>query len=713
MADALVEFIRADRQRTAYILLGLSAVLLVLCGWTAVMSNRGAAGAEEKENKKADEPPPDDDAAKSKVKAPDRDEYVAGAVFAGAGCLVALCVGGWLLVSLVPTEAARQRTEARIAILCAGGLLGAVLMLAAVAYFYLWGGAWADWLDKNEAARAKFAIAPLLAVAVGAALMFLAIQPARAEERNNRLLRQLIYGANLGLSVLLLLVVLVAVNLILGPRLPNKLDVTATGFYSLTPGSVEFLQKLPDPVKAYVVLSDNRRETEDVRRLLQKAADVSGGKFTAKFLSQVSDPREYQALAGKYPVLQTNEVGVLLTVGEDEKRHGFIRDDEFLQREGGGNPMAPQPPTRSFVGESRLIKELLFLVEGDKKAVVYFTQGAGELSVDGERGEVRPAGSAQMLKEYLGRNYLDVRPLKFDREAPKVPDDAAVVVVAQPTEQLAEPNVAAIRQYMTEARAGKKGKLVVLAGAAFGPPPKSEARLTGLEGLLQEFDVRLDRRVLMNSTSRELPNPFAFVAGFGSAAVKAKNPIALALGDKAQFLSVEWREVVPVNQKEPGFNPAYKTVPLLYALNGEFTWAEERRPADKELETIIKDLLDKRNGELRAVKSFRADAPRPVAVAASEGDAGRVVVVGNSYMVSDAYAQQLGGEPLSFDLVSGCVDWLRDRPPLRIEIKAKKYQEFKFPVTTDRFRGIWLPLLLTVVVVAGLGTSVWVIRRRS
>ena len=64
--------------------------------------------------------------------------------------------------------------------------------------------------------------------------MFPPIQPARAEERNNPTLRRLVYGSNFGLTVLLLFVVLVIANVVVALRVPNKLDTTETGFYSLS-----------------------------------------------------------------------------------------------------------------------------------------------------------------------------------------------------------------------------------------------------------------------------------------------------------------------------------------------------------------------------------------------------------------------------------------------------------------------------------------------
>jgi hypothetical protein len=701
VAEPLIDFVRADRQRTGFIILGVTAVLLAVCGWLSYSAYKAPGESEDK--KKAEEIlKTEEDAPKPRKM--NRNEYLVGAVLAAMGVVVGVFCGGWMLVTLPPTEVARQRTEARALILAFGGLLGAIFILASGVYFYLWGSALLDVLDKDQQSQAKYVIGPLLAFAVGGVLMFLAIQPARAEERDNLLLRRLIYGANFGLSVLILFVVLIILNVVISPRLPNKLDVTASGFYTLSPSSVEFVQRMPEPVTAYAILQGNSRDAEDIRRLLDNIQSQSNGKFTVKYISTVSNVTEYRALAGKYPVLETGGTGVLLTVGEDGKRHAFIRDEEFIEQVGGG-PMSQQAPTVSFVGETRVLKELLFLAEGDKKAVVYFTQSAGELDIGEGRGEVRPSGSALKLKEFLTRYYLDVRPLKFDRTTPKVPDDAAVVIVAQPREPLAEAHVAALTQYMTEPRAGKKGKLIVLAGASFAPP-NSDVRPTGLEPLLQRFNVRLDPRVVIGTDTREF-GPFEFVATFSLAARRARNPIAASLGDKAQFSGILWHEVDAVQQGPQEF----RAIPLLEtAHRNRFSWLESQLPKDdRDMNRIINEL---NNSAAVQAEKRASDDQRSVGVAVSENDTGRLVVVGNGIMVSDQYAQLIRGEPLSFDFVSSSIDWLRDRPPLPFEITKKKYVEFKFPMTADENRVLWVPLLLALVLVTGLGASVWVVRRR-
>src|SRR5205814_9690577 len=78
--------------------------------------------------------------------------------------------------------------------------------------------------------------------------------------------------------------------------------------------------------------------------------------------------------------------------------------------------------------------------------------------------------SASRLKAYLEKNYLDIRPLPLPAENPVVPDDAAVVVIAEPLNPFPDSAVAALRKYMTNPT--KKGKLVFLSGAVAGPDGK-------------------------------------------------------------------------------------------------------------------------------------------------------------------------------------------------------------------------------------------------
>ena len=145
------------------------------------------------------------------------------------GAAVGLGVGGSVLAKVPKPDVAGQRADARVAILLAGGLFGFVLMVGGLWFFYLWFGSLTAWLDQGKRGEAKWVLGPILAFLAGAGLAFVSAQPARAEERNNPLLRRLVYGANLGLSALLLLLILPVGNVFASLRVPNQLDTTPAG----------------------------------------------------------------------------------------------------------------------------------------------------------------------------------------------------------------------------------------------------------------------------------------------------------------------------------------------------------------------------------------------------------------------------------------------------------------------------------------------------
>src|SRR5687768_10673324 len=152
----LVEYIRTQRQNAAYALLGLSVVFLALTGWFAVRgfkSTAAAAPADEKDKfGKLDDTPT--------LEKPDtgRVDYVVAGVGTLADFLVTAGVGAWLLTGLPKPTVAGQRTDARVAILVAGGLVGLIAMLVGVALFYRWSEAITAWLDRGDAKQAKWVL---------------------------------------------------------------------------------------------------------------------------------------------------------------------------------------------------------------------------------------------------------------------------------------------------------------------------------------------------------------------------------------------------------------------------------------------------------------------------------------------------------------------------------------------------------------------------
>ena len=700
-----VEFVRGQRQTAAYVFLGLSVLFLGATIWLASRAFRTPTALDTPPAAtKSLDPEALPETPKPEIADPKRPSYMFGGIGTLLGFLVTASVGGMLLAGVPKPTVAAQRTEARVVLLAAGGLIGFALIVFGGGYFYLWSDSLAKWLDKGERKEMIWVVVPLLMIVAGAGLVIAATQPARAEERNNPGLRRLVYGANLGLTALLLFVALLAANVVIALKVPNKLDTTETGFYSLSDTTKAFLGKLGEPVNLYVILPDSGdREVNDIRQFALVAQDASDGKLTTRFVSPVTNKVEIQRLQEKYPRIDRNALGVLLTAGADEKRNVFVPiDDLFDMDQKTGRP-------KGFAGESKVMRELRFLADNEQKPVVYFTQANGELGVGtGADTGVGQAGS--QVKAFLEKAYLDVRPLVFPAQKPAVPDDAAVVVVAEPQSPLGAGAVEAVRKYMTDARPdGRKGKLIVLAGAVAGADNRGVGK-TGLEGLLAEFNVRLGDKFVYSLPIEQAPDYKVALVGFAKAS--EQNPIYQTMSAQVRAFGFQLpREVQPLTT-----NPVFQATALLQTLRGRPTWLEEDRITDPE--QISQDL---QNEAIRVRRGFTAE-PRPVGVVVSEaggtprgpGGAGRAVVIGNAYVVSDDYARRVRGTPASFDLLAVSIDWLRDRPALATTVESKVYKEYTFPEPTavDTTRLLYFPLGLGLLGVAGLGAGVWVIRRK-
>ncbi|HXD86393.1 MAG TPA: Gldg family protein [Urbifossiella sp.] len=693
----VVEFVRTQRQTASFLFLALSLAFLagaVGLGWQTFKvkkveaeTNAATTGA---------------DKPKLEIADLKRGDYSVGLIGCVVGLLVAGAIGIYLQAAPIKATEAEQRTEARVTLLAAGGLIGLTLLIFGGWFFVRWSDSLSKWLDRGESKEMRWVIIPLVMVIAGAGLVFSAIQPARSEERNNALLRRLVYGANLGLTALLLFIALVVGNVIVSAKVQSELDTTESGFYTLSAGTRELLAKLEQPITAYVILPGFDRGGNDVRQLVKSAEEASAGKFAARFVSP-TNRTELQQLRTKYPRIDRDGQGILLTAGEDGKRHAFIPYSDLFKEEPG--PNRDSPGHLEFVGEGQIVRELRFLAENELKPIVYFTQSNGELSIASGPGAeaVRPSQSASQMKAFLEKNYIEVKPLVFALQNPSVPADASVVVVANPQTPLAESAVKALHDYMM---GPLKGKLVVLAGAVPGPNNKGMMK-TGLEGLLNELDVRLgDKFIYSFPSERGARDPSIALVGFAAA---EGNPIVDTMASNVQALAF----FLPREVQALSTNPAFKAVPIMGTIRG-VTWLEDDKLTD--VNKAIQELLD--NPGVQERKRISRSS-RPVAVAVSEGGApgkaaaGRAVVYGDAFLFSDEVARQ-ARTTIPFDLISVSIDWLRNRPAIAPGIENKVYKEYTFPPadTIDTTRILYLPLALAVLCLGGFGAGVWVVRRR-
>ncbi len=602
-------------------------------------------------------------------------------------------LGAGYLTRLPSVDPARNRHAAGVLILLVGGLVGFLLLLFGAALFRLWFDALVKWVDVRDAAEAWKPLTALLVLLAGAGLMFVAAQPARADERNHGWIRRTVYGINFGLTVVLLAFGLVALNVIVVLKLPAKLDTTQSQSYTLSAATQRYLAELTQPVQVTVTFTPElvsdpgpKRVANDLRRLLEACQEMNPQRFKVTNVHPVLNQGEQDKLMKRH-----GQPGAVVEIaGQTE----FIRYTDLTDGE-------------AFKGEGELVKRLLFLTE-DRDRTVYFTQGRGEPEVVPSPDRKTAGRTARQVGDILGKSNTEVKSLRFDPTAPVVPDDASVLVVVDPREPFTQAEIAAIRTYMTKPRSnGKKGKLIVAAGPV-SKRDKTGVQDIGLDPLLAEFGVTSDNKYLMGV--RRGPLDFTeFVVLAEASAAQAEHPVALQFGRGKLFANCRILTPVPAG----GFTAA----PIGFSdPEDRGTWFETDPPTNPQ--ELFAGIVA--SPEIRRQKRLSGNGQWPLVVAISEAgrpaapneapkDVSRAVVFGSGDAFVDPTRESGTGGNAA--LLAAAVDWLRERPPVA-SVASKPYGVYKPLRAADTTALLWLPVGITLLSVVGLGLGVWSYRRK-
>jgi len=415
--------------------------------------------------------------------------------------------------------------------------------------------------------------------------------------------------------------------------------------------------------------------------------------FQATYLSPAFDKDRIAALMERLKIKEADrdQMGLLATVGENEDAYTFIRANELIELDRRGF---------IFQGENKLLTELMYLTDARGKEKIYFTQDHGELTIEpGGDQEKSASGVVQFLRD----RRMQIEPLTLDAPESKVPEDAAVVVVAGLRRTLTDtdPMLAALKEYVH--RSGKPGKLILCLPAFRDAAGKVAA--TGLEGFLTEFGVEVapDRRILAFSRTLGAPPDYLLLAGYAG----LDSDLERVVGRAPQVI----RDARPVGRGQAMPGGQYRVSPILGT--DMATWQEKdySRPLDALWSEIRTD------AKARAEKQF-TQRPVSVAVAVTQPtQAGeksvqkpRMMVFGTDTFLKDKAPALAGAEEFRHQLFSDSIDWLRERES-SIGIAPRKLGTFALEKPIELSSQLVLLALVTVGI-AVLGGGVWLSRRR-
>jgi ABC-type uncharacterized transport system involved in gliding motility auxiliary subunit len=455
------------------------------------------------------------------------------------------------------------------------------------------------------------------------------------------------YGLNAAVLVVLILGVIALVEAV-SYRHSYRVDLTENKRWSLSPQTVKVVGELPVPVRAVAFFRPDQPGKRAAEDLLKQYAARSDGKFSWEVIDADRNP----LAARQYNVESYGTVVLEATLPD-----GQTKQEKILELE-----------------EEKLTNALIRVTRAGKRTV-YFLKGHGEK----DPGSKDRTGYDQMKSAIEKLNY-EVKDLLLARET-KVPDDAAIVVVAGPQKDLLPSEIDALTGYV--ARAGKVLFLV---------DPFQNA---GLAPVLERWGLGLGSDVIIDI------NPQGRLAGAG--------PEVPVVGDyQPHPITRDFRFATffpvarSVSAKEGGAEGA--SAQVLARTSGE-SWAETNQ--DQIRTGQVKPDAGEARGPLAIAAVATVDAKD---VPAERKDAkARIVLIGDSDFASNGFVNLSGNR----DFFLNTLSWLAEEENL-IAVRPKEASR-PAPVflTAAQGQAVFLVPVVIIPLAVIVAGGVAVARRRG
>lgn len=428
-----------------------------------------------------------------------------------------------------------------------------------------------------------------------------------------------------------------------------EFDWTANQRNTLTEASLKQLGNMKEPVKVLAFATSGAESRAEIEQFF--------GRYT-KAKPDLSidyiDPIKNPAKVREYNI---SNVGDLVI--EYQGRRETVRAGEMNEA-----TVTPALQRLSFAEERWLV----------------FLQGHGEH----DAGEPGASGYGQFVQA-LHDNGLKTQPLNL-ATSPRVPDNAAALVVAGPTSALTEGEAQILVDYVK-----RGGNLLWLSDPDSPPPPPALAQLLG---------VRFDKGTAI------FPE-FAALGGDPSMFLTAsypRTPVTGELRENTAFPLVRSLSTDPAAKPEPAFRsqPFLQSSPDAWLETGPLS-GEVGFDADKG------DVQGPLTLGLLLTRSVAGEKPADAGADAKLPEKPqRVALVGDSDFLSNAFIGQLGNAKLGLNLAR----WLASRDDqLDITIPAARDQSLNLsPLAALLIQFGFLLLLPLTLLAVGIGR--WLSRRR-
>ena len=484
----------------------------------------------------------------------------------------------------------------------------------------------------------------LLAVGILLFGVFVAIDPEDVWHRMTT--RSALLGGNALLLAAIVVGILGLLNVV-GQNRHQRWDLTANKQFSLSDQSLQIVSQLPQPVQATAFYSDDDSRRQDIQDLLREYQVRSDGKLTFELVDPDREPSRAQAAGIK-------ELGTtVLTMGDRKQLVTGSR-------------------------ESDISSGLVRLTNPAQKKV-YFTIGHGERRID-----AFAPNSYSQLKAGLEADNFVVETLQVEG-IDQIPDDAAELVVANPTTPFGDQATQAIKAYLD-----RGGKLMLLVE----PKLQANQQSVTLNELVSQWGVEIQTTPVVEGDPRfALPRePLApVVAKFPSQRVTEGLNLTY-------FPTTTWISTATDNPTSAATTQLLQTT--------DRSWAETNLATQAQFD----DGTDPK-GPLTIGVSIEADAPNaPPSDDPANKKKTRVVIFGDADFVSNQISQ-LPIQSNNRDLFLNAANWLAESEQL-IAVRPKERETRNLFLSAAQVNLVlFSSTLFLPLIVLAIGGFVWWSRR--
>ena len=481
--------------------------------------------------------------------------------------------------------------------------------------------------------------------------------------------RQVRYGTNVGVTVLLVTGIAVIANIIVVQRFDTSADWTGDQIYTLSDQTKKILQGLDREVQVLAFFSLNP-DNDQLARERQRAT------YLLEMYQRETDKLSVEFVDPYSGAIQSQEYEIQFD-GTTVFESGSVRE------------------RIRTVGEQEFTSALL-KVTRDELVKIYFLTGHEEQAID-DFDQNR--GYSQTREELEKQNYR-VETLSLATQ-PEVPADCAALVIPGPKAPLLPHEVNAISKYLD-----KNGKLFLMLDPSLNSP---EDPNQGLVDLMKRWGVTIGNDLVFDRI-----RPAFFLVG--GSRPEAPTPVAFEFHQITQHVNRQVtfqfaRSVTP--QTDAGSNLNVKSlVKTTDEIGG--SWGETKRQADGTFETDLSYTegedtpppvslavaIQREGGEPNAGDAPTADT--------SETDRTRIVVVGDSDFADNFFFYGTGGG----DFFLNAVNWLTLEEDL-IAIRPVDPTERSLRLMTPREKAFvqLTSIFLIPLIIFLIGVGVWWRRR--